>query len=82
MAATGLIRNHVWKESIMHVFDVSGMGCGSCVAKITKAIQQFDEHATVRVDRPQGKVEVESVESAEAVCQVITELGYPAVTFK
>lgn len=62
----------------MHVFNVSGMGCGSCVAKITRAIQQFDESATVRVDRPQGKVEVESAEPIEAVCQVITDLGYPA----
>lgn len=61
----------------MHVFNVSGMGCGSCVAKITRAIQQFDEHATVRVDRPQGMVEVDSAESLEAVCQVITDLGFP-----
>lgn len=66
----------------MHAFQVSGMGCGSCVAKITKAIQQFDESATVTVDRPLGKVEVESAESAEAVCQVILDLGYPAVPLK
>ncbi len=63
----------------MHVVKVSGMGCGSCVAKITKAIQQLDGEAAVRVDRPQGKVEVESAESLEAVCQVITDLGFPAV---
>ena len=63
----------------MHVVKVSGMGCGSCVAKITKAIQQLDGEAAVRVDRTQGKVEVESAESVEAVCQVITDLGFPAV---
>jgi copper chaperone len=55
------------------------MGCGSCVAKITKAIQQLDGEAAVRVDRAQGKVEVESAESLEAVCQVIADLGFPAV---
>lgn len=63
----------------MHVIKVEGMGCGSCVAKITKAIQQLDEGAAVRVDRAQGRVEVESAESLEAVCQVITDLGYPNV---
>lgn len=63
----------------MHVVKVSGMGCGSCVAKITRAIQQLDGEAAVRVDRTQGKVEVESAESLEAVCQVITDLGFPAV---
>ena len=62
----------------MHVVKVSGMGCGSCVAKITKAIQQLDGEAAVRVDRTQGKVEVDSAESLEAVCQVITDLGFPA----
>lgn len=59
----------------MHV-KVAGMGCGSCVAKITKAIQQLDGEAAVRVDCTQGKVEVESAESLEAVCQVITDLGF------
>lgn len=63
----------------MHVVKVSGMGCGSCIAKITKAIQQLDGEAAVRVDRTQGKVEVESAESVDAVCQVITDLGFPAV---
>lgn len=62
----------------MHVVKVSGMGCGSCIAKITKAIQQLDGEAAVRVDRTQGKVEVDSAESLEAVCQVITDLGFPA----
>ncbi len=58
------------------------MGCSSCVAKITKAIQGVDESAKVVVDRAQGKVSVESAESAEAVCHVINELGFPAVPFK
>lgn len=66
----------------MHIVKVAGMGCGSCVAKITKAIQQLDGEAAVRIDRTQGKVEVASAESLQAVCQVITELGYPAIPFK
>ena len=33
----------------MFVLDVSGIGCGSCVSKITKAIQSLDSEATVSV---------------------------------
>lgn len=63
----------------MHELNVSGIGCGSCVTKITKAIQGLDETASVSVNRAEGKVKVESAESMEAVCHVINELGFPAV---
>ncbi len=49
----------------MFVLDVSGIGCGSCVSKITKAIQSLDNEATVSVDRAAGKVSVESSQSPE-----------------
>lgn len=64
------------------VVKVAGMGCSSCVAKITKAIQQLDGEAAVRVDRTQGKGEVKAAESLEAVCLVSTDLGFPAAPFK
>ena len=70
---------NVFKENIMHIFNVSGIGCGSCVGKITKAIQELDESAKVTVDRAQGRVEVVSVESEEDICQRITDIGFPAV---
>lgn len=57
---------------------VTGMGCGSCVSKITKAIQALDQDARVEVDRAAGKVTVESTESAEAIRELIQELGYVA----
>lgn len=63
----------------MHIFNVSGIGCGSCVAKITKAIQGLDESAKVTVDRAHGKVEVVSVENEGDICQRITDIGFPAV---
>jgi len=44
----------------MFVFNVSGIGCGGCVSKITKAIQSLDSEAMVSVDRSAGKVSVES----------------------
>jgi len=62
----------------MFSLNVSGMGCGSCVSKITKAIQTLDQDARVEVDRVAGKVTVESTESAELIRELIQELGYAA----
>lgn len=62
----------------MFVLDVSGIGCGSCVSKITKAIQSLDGEATVSVDRAAGKVNVESIESPERVRAAIEALGFPS----
>ncbi|NQD94010.1 heavy-metal-associated domain-containing protein [Pseudomonas sp. CrR25] len=61
----------------MVVLAVSGMGCGSCVSKITKAIQTMDSKAKVEVDRAAGQVRVESEESPEHISAAIEELGYP-----
>tara|TARA_R100001377_G_scaffold47424_1_gene27349 strand:- start:405 stop:581 length:177 start_codon:yes stop_codon:yes gene_type:complete len=52
------------------------MGCGSCVSKITKAIQAVDETAKVEIDRAAGKVSVDSQQTVESICKVIQELGY------
>jgi copper chaperone len=68
---------HTARGLIMFALDVSGMGCGSCVSKITKAIQALDSQAKVEVDRAAGKVKVQSVESQEDIRAVIEDLGYP-----
>ena len=62
----------------MFVLDVSGSGCGSCVSKITKAIQSLDNEATVSVDRSAGKVSVESSESPEQIRKAVEALGFPS----
>lgn len=62
----------------MFVLDVSGIGCGSCVSKITKAIQSLDNEATVSVDRSAGKVSVESSESQEQLRKAVEALGFPS----
>jgi len=62
----------------MFSLQVTGMGCGSCVSKITKAIQTLDQDARVEVNRAAGKVTVESTESAESIRELIQELGYAA----
>ncbi len=61
----------------MFVLEVSGMGCGSCVSKITKAIQAADGDAKVIVDRAAGTVSVDSSIEAERVGELVQALGYP-----
>ncbi|MBN6717270.1 cation transporter [Pseudomonas capsici] len=62
----------------MVVLDVSGIGCGSCVGKITRAIQALDNNATVSVDRSTGKVSVESSENAEQLRKAVEAVGFPS----
>lgn len=58
----------------MFILDVSGIGCGGCVSKITKAIQSLDNKATISVDRSAGKVSVES--SSEQIRKAVEALGF------
>lgn len=62
----------------MFVLDVSGIGCGSCFSKITKAIQALDNEAKVLVDRAAGKVNVESSENPERARVAVETLGFPS----
>ncbi|WP_342246291.1 heavy-metal-associated domain-containing protein [Pseudomonas sp. OTU5201] len=62
----------------MIVLKVTGMGCGSCVSKITKAIQSLDERARVEVDRASGTVSIDSDESAASLSDLVQTLGYGA----
>ena len=60
----------------MYRFEVKGMTCNHCVAAVTKSIKALDAEADVRVDLAQGKVDVESVKSAEAIAEAIADAGY------
>ena len=62
----------------MFVLDVSGIGCGSCISKITKAIQALDNEVKVLVDRAAGKVNVERSENPERVRAAVATLGFPS----
>lgn len=60
-------------------FDVQGMTCGHCERAVTQAVKTLDPLAEVKIDRPAGKVEVQTTQSREAVARAIVEEGY-AVT--
>lgn len=58
------------------IFTVTGMTCGHCEKAVTRALQQVDPQATVLIDRPQNRVQVESTHSREALSQAIADEGY------
>jgi len=60
----------------MLTLQVSGIGCGSCVAKITQALQALDVVATVAVDISAGQVQVESNQPEAAIRAAIEALGF------
>ena len=57
-------------------FQVQGMTCGHCERAVTQAVQSVDPQAKVTIDRPAGKVEVQSAQPREAIARAIAEEGY------
>jgi len=61
---------------MQHQFQVQGMTCGHCERAVTRAIQQLDPQAQVRIDRAQNRVDVDSSQPREALAAAIAEEGY------
>ena len=57
-------------------FNVQGMTCGHCERAVTQAVRSVDPQAQVRIDRPAGKVEVQTTQPREAIARAIAEEGY------
>ncbi len=57
-------------------FQVQGMTCGHCERAVTQAVKAVDPAAEVKIDRPAGKVEVQTEQPREAIAQAIAEEGY------
>jgi len=60
-------------------FNVQGMTCGHCEKAVTQAVQSLDPQAQVKIDRPAGKVEVQSTQPRDAIAKAIAEEGYEVV---
>lgn len=64
----------------MIAFQVQDMTCGHCVATITKAVKDADKDATVRIDLPSHRVEIEpAAADADQLSEAIKEAGYTPV---
>ncbi len=61
---------------MQHVFEVQGMTCGHCEKSVTQALQRTDPAASVRIDRAQNRVEVDSAAERPALQAAIQEEGY------
>jgi copper chaperone len=57
-------------------FNVQGMTCGHCEKAVTRAIQQLDPQAEVKIDRAINQVEVLSEQPRAALANTIAEEGY------
>ena len=57
-------------------FEVRGMSCEHCVRAVTDAVHRVDASASVRIDLPAGRVEVESQATRERLADAIRDAGY------
>lgn len=60
-------------------FQVEGMSCNHCVAKVTRSVKKLDAAAQVEVDLGARCVRVESTADAEDIAAALDEAGYPAI---
>ena len=61
-------------------FDVQGMTCGHCEKAVTQAVTSVDPQAKVTIDRPAGKVQVQTSQPREAIAKAIADEGYPVAS--
>ena len=57
-------------------FDVQGMTCSHCERAVTQAVKAVDPAAEVTIDRPAGKVQVQTEQAREAIVRAIASEGY------
>ena len=57
---------------------VKDMTCNHCVGVVTKAVKSVDPNASVNVDLPSKRVQVESANDVAAFTKALEEAGYPA----
>ena len=53
------------------------MSCGHCVGRVTKAVQGVDAAATVSIDLPSKRVEIDSSADLDRIVAAIDAAGYP-----
>jgi copper chaperone len=57
-------------------FEVTGITCGHCEKAVTRAIQQVDPQAQVKIDRSQNRIDVQSEQPRETLARAIADEGY------
>ena len=52
------------------------MTCGHCVRTVTETVQRVDAQATVQIDLPSHRVQIESTQPEQAFAAALIEEGY------
>jgi copper chaperone len=52
------------------------MTCGHCVRTVTETVQRVDSQATVQIDLPSHRLQIESVQPARLFADALTDEGY------
>jgi copper chaperone len=60
-------------------YSVSPLTCGSCVGRITEALQSIDSGARIHVDMAAGTVDVDGFFDVGVVVSTLAKIGYEAV---
>lgn len=54
------------------------MTCGHCVRTVTDTVKQLDPQATLTIDLPTHRVQIETSQAADVVKAALAEEGYAA----
>jgi copper chaperone len=60
-------------------FYVQGMKCNGCIATAEKALHEVAGFESAEFDLAEGTAKVMGDVDPQAVCQALTQAGYPAV---
>lgn len=61
---------------MQQLFNVQGMTCEHCVRAVTRAVQQIDAQAAVKVDLKAATVTVDTSQPRPRIAEAIREEGY------
>lgn len=62
----------------MSLFTISGVTCGGCEARVTRAVHAIDPDALLRFTADRRQLDVTSVADPVVLSAAITAQGYPA----
>lgn len=63
----------------MSLFTISGVTCGGCEARVTRAVRAVDPDAILRFSADRRQLDITSVADPAELSEVISAQGYPAL---
>jgi len=60
---------------MQQVFEITGMHCGGCVSRVTKALQPLADDVNVTLDPPRATMQVDAPLAADAVAAALKKIG-------